>query len=69
MKTLMLDHAFRFVEHVVFYIGKENLRSQKAVEKIGGTRLTGDRHRELIRQNEEDYTYLISKSGWESRNR
>lgn len=36
MKRLMLEHAFRFVERVVFVIGEENLRSQKAVEKIGG---------------------------------
>ena len=37
MKRLLLDHAFRFVERVVFVIGEENLRSQKAVEKIGAT--------------------------------
>ena len=36
MKRLMLEHAFRFVEWVVFVIGETNLRSQKAVEKIGG---------------------------------
>lgn len=36
MKRLMLEHAFRFVKRVVFVIGVENLRSQKAVEKIGG---------------------------------
>lgn len=36
MKRLMLDHAFRFVESVVFVIGPENWRSRKAVEKIGG---------------------------------
>ena len=36
MKKLMLEHAFRFVESVVFLIGPENRRSQRAVEKIGG---------------------------------
>jgi RimJ/RimL family protein N-acetyltransferase len=36
LKRLMLDHAFRFVESVVFLIGPTNVRSQKAVEKIGG---------------------------------
>jgi len=36
MKELMLRHAFRFVERVVFLIGRENWRSRKAVEKIGG---------------------------------
>jgi RimJ/RimL family protein N-acetyltransferase len=35
LKRLMLDHAFRFVDSVVFIIGPTNVRSQKAVEKIG----------------------------------
>ncbi|HQR06775.1 MAG TPA: GNAT family N-acetyltransferase [Gemmatales bacterium] len=37
MKKLMLDHAFQFVRNVVFVIGPQNFRSQRAVEKIGGT--------------------------------
>jgi N-acetyltransferase len=36
MKRLMLQHAFRFVENVIFRIGPNNLRSRRAVEKIGG---------------------------------
>jgi RimJ/RimL family protein N-acetyltransferase len=39
MKGLMVSHAFRFVRHVVFLVGPENLRSQKAMEKIGGLRI------------------------------
>lgn len=39
MKKLMLRHAFRFVKNVIFLIGPENLRSQRAVEKIGGVRV------------------------------
>ena len=35
LKKLMLDHAFRFVDRVVFVVGEDNLRSQKALEKIG----------------------------------
>jgi len=38
MKRLMLKHAFRFVESVIFLIGTENVRSQRAVEKIGAVR-------------------------------
>jgi RimJ/RimL family protein N-acetyltransferase len=45
MKELMLRHAFTFVERVIFLIGAENYRSQRAVEKIGatpaGTRIDG----------------------------
>ena len=35
LKRLMLDHAFRFVESVIFKIGPTNFRSRRAVEKIG----------------------------------
>ena len=35
MKQLLLAHAFQFVENVVFYVGENNIRSQKATEKIG----------------------------------
>jgi RimJ/RimL family protein N-acetyltransferase len=38
MKQLMLQHAFRFVSRVIFLVGPQNLRSQKAIEKIGGIR-------------------------------
>ena len=36
IKRLMLDHAFLFVDKVVFWIGETNMRSRRATEKIGG---------------------------------
>lgn len=42
LKWLMLRHAFTFVENVLFYVGKNNIRSQRAMEKIGGV-LAGTR--------------------------
>ena len=46
MKRLMLQHAFRSVDRVVFVIGPHNRRSQRAVEKLGGVRagMTTDAH-------------------------
>jgi RimJ/RimL family protein N-acetyltransferase len=38
LKELMLRHAFRFVDSVVFFVGPENVRSQRALEKIGAVR-------------------------------
>jgi N-acetyltransferase len=35
LKRLMLEHAFRFVDSVIFIIGGKNLRSQRAVAKLG----------------------------------
>jgi N-acetyltransferase len=39
MKRLLLNHAFRFVENVVFFVGENNVRSQKAMEKIGAIKV------------------------------
>lgn len=39
MKRLMLEHAFRFVDTVLFLIGPGNIRSQRAVLKIGAVRV------------------------------
>jgi RimJ/RimL family protein N-acetyltransferase len=36
MKQLMLRHAFRFVNSVIFLVHPQNLRSRRAMEKIGG---------------------------------
>jgi RimJ/RimL family protein N-acetyltransferase len=38
MKKLLLAHAFKFVETVIFFVGQKNFRSQKAMEKIGAIR-------------------------------
>lgn len=40
MKRLMLAHAFRFVERVVFVIGERNVRSRQAVARIGAVLAT-----------------------------
>lgn len=40
MKDLMMTYAFKFVENVLFYIHESNFRSQKAVEKLGGKKIT-----------------------------
>lgn len=37
LKSLMLEHAFQFVDRVVFVVGENNIRSQKALLKIGAT--------------------------------
>jgi len=39
MKRLLLNHAFKFVESVVFFVGETNFRCQKAMEKIGAIKI------------------------------
>jgi N-acetyltransferase len=47
VKRLMLDHAFTFVDTVVFWVGDENWRSQGAMTKISGVKRRGLFVREL----------------------
>ena len=44
MKQLMLAHAFRFMQRVIFRVGPLNRRSQRALEKIGATYLGLEPH-------------------------
>jgi RimJ/RimL family protein N-acetyltransferase len=36
LKSLMLGHAFQYVDRVLFHVGIKNLRSRRAMEKLGG---------------------------------
>lgn len=39
VKKLMLDYIFQFVDKVYFHVGKDNIRSQKAMEKLGAKKV------------------------------
>ena len=58
MKQLMLRHAFQFVDGVIFIIGVLNLRSQKAIEKIGGVRVGS----KTDVNGRENFIYQIAKN-------
>jgi RimJ/RimL family protein N-acetyltransferase len=61
MKRLMLRHAFRFVNTVVFLVGPRNFRSQRALEKIGAVR-AGAR---VNTRGEESVLFRIEKPAFE----
>ena len=68
MKRLMIEHAFRFVNSVIFLVGPENLRSQRAVEKIGGVRVgsradTGGRNSLVYRITASTFATGLSPGG------
>ncbi len=67
VKTLMLDHAFTFANSVIFHVGAENTRSQKAMEKIGGSK-TGEIEIEYYGEPKRlNFIYHIQKQDWHSR--
>ena len=60
MKSLMLRHAFQFVSSVIFVIGPRNIRSQKAVERIGAV-FSGTT---LNKAGEERVVYAMTASAF-----
>lgn len=61
LKQLMLDHAFRFVPTVWFHVGTHNIRSQKAMEKIGA--VFSHRGHKEISGSVHDYVFYKIVSG------
>lgn len=64
IKYLMCTYAFKAIDDIVFYIDKQNIRSQKAVEKLGGIRIISPEFSQLISNNKSNLTYRISKTEW-----
>jgi RimJ/RimL family protein N-acetyltransferase len=61
LKRLVLDHAFKFVESVIFLIGPANVRSQKAIEKIGGVMTERREETNLHGKTVKHVVYQIKK--------
>lgn len=61
LKTIMLDHAFRYFKHVLFHVDATNIRSQKAMEKIGGVRTGQFDKTKLHTKPRRVYIYSISR--------
>lgn len=61
VKGLMMEHAFQHVNRILFFVAKDNFRSQKAVEKLITLESFNLSIEKEIKQ-EEDITYIISKN-------
>ena len=62
MKRLLLNHAFKFVESVVFFVGEDNVRSQKAMEKVGAIKVGTATRTYGNRPPTTNLKYVIRKS-------
>jgi N-acetyltransferase len=63
LKQLMLDHAFRSVERVIFLAAVGNVRSRTAIEKLGATYVGTTRQENLDR---ESAVYELRRAAWEA---
>lgn len=63
-KHLLMDYAFQHVENVLFYINKDNVRSRKAVEKLGGMLITHLDAQLLDARSDVAVIYKIDKNAY-----
>jgi len=63
LKRLMIGHAARWADRVWFHVGKHNLRSQKAMEKIGAM-VEREALRPLNGEMVPFLYYRIDSAGW-----
>ncbi len=62
LKKLMLDYAFQYVDKVYFHIGAQNIRSQKAIEKIGALKISEQEVTYYGEDSKLNFIYVINKN-------
>ena len=63
-KRLMIDHAFSFVDTVVFVIGEGNGRSRAAIERVGARLRPGTVPRDPAAGPGRNVVYEIRREDW-----
>ena len=64
LKKLMLNHAFQFVDSVYFHIGALNIRSQKAIERLGAKKVSEIEMEYYGEPSKLNFLYEIKKLDW-----
>ena len=64
IKKMMMDYVFQFVDKVFFHIGKENLRSQIALERLGGKKITEEDIAYFGEPTRTNFVYEIKKENY-----
>jgi N-acetyltransferase len=66
MKRLMIGHALESFERVIFLVGDTNLRSRRAMEKIGGVLTERVQEAEMAGKTVRHVIYAIDRAGFAS---
>jgi len=64
MKRLMVAHALAHVERVLFFVGEGNVRSRRAMEKIGGMLTDRTHEAEMAGKPVRHVIYSIDRDGF-----
>ncbi|MDQ0476484.1 GNAT family N-acetyltransferase [Chryseobacterium sp. MDT2-18] len=66
-KKMMLDYIFQFVEKVIFHVGKDNIRSVKAMTKLGAENLGEEEVAYFGEASKTNVVFQIKKEDWKSK--
>lgn len=66
MKRLMIGHALRYFDRAIFLVGDGNLRSRRAMEKIGGVLTERIDEFEMAGTPSRHVTYAIDRDAFEA---
>lgn len=66
IKSLMLTHGFQSDAEIWFHVDPNNIRSQKAVEKLGAI-LTAKERLDLGTGQADFYSYQLTRANWEKK--
>ena len=61
-KQMMLHYAFQFVDQVIFHVGANNIRSQKAMEKLGAIKIGEEEVAYYGEASRKNVVYQITKN-------
>ncbi|MCX8480303.1 MAG: GNAT family N-acetyltransferase [Sediminibacterium sp.] len=64
VKKIMLDYIFSFVDTVYFHIGAKNIRSQKAIKKLGAIKIDEIKVAYFGEDDNLNFVYKIEKGNW-----
>lgn len=68
LKSVMINHAFKFVSKVIFHVGENNIRSQKAITKLGAAKISELQMEYNGEQPRLNYIYQLTIDDWQKLN-
>ncbi|WP_312819437.1 GNAT family N-acetyltransferase [Kaistella carnis] len=64
VKKMMLDYIFQFVDKVIFHVGADNIRSVKAMNKLGAENLGEEEVAYFGEASKMNVVFQIKKEDW-----
>lgn len=64
IKKQMLDYIFQYVDKVIFHVGKDNIRSLKAMNKLGAENIGEEEVAYFGEKPKTNIVYEIRKENW-----